>query len=364
MLSPNQIKMQNFSSAGRGAYKAAEVDMFLQKVYISYNELITENSNLKKKFASLASVIDEYKSEKNAIATAIVKAQALADQTVASANASADEIISSASSKAQALLDEKAVQAEEYEREKKQQAEEYYAKAKAEYQRVMAEAEAQSVKYVEEINARAEQIIADANEKASRIVSAAIKDAKEYRLKADEIIAKAKVEVETTKNSVAFFKDNTISVLSQLVPLLEQIELDEFVEPELEKIEAESENAPEEIKAPKFEFDNIFEKSQSESEEADEAIADEIPEETEFLQEGAKFIPDIDNYVNDGFEEMDIPASGDDEETVIDEAESFDEAVEEPASETEEIKPAVEEITVPEGGYKFRVPKKFDIFDD
>ena len=49
MLSLNQIKMQTFPTAGRGAYRSADVDAFMQQVYVSFTELMSENTMMKKR---------------------------------------------------------------------------------------------------------------------------------------------------------------------------------------------------------------------------------------------------------------------------------------------------------------------------
>ena len=144
MISPNQIKMQTFTSAGRGAYRAADVDAFMQQIYISYTELLSENASLKKKFASLSSIIDEYNAGKNAIATALVKAQAVADDTMRTAKADAQSIVSDAKEEANRILNETQQQAETYAREKKETADAYFDRAEHELQRVMSEAKEQS----------------------------------------------------------------------------------------------------------------------------------------------------------------------------------------------------------------------------
>ena len=143
MLSPNQIKMQTFTSAGRGAYRAADVDAFMQQVYISFTELMSENASMKKKFVSLSSIIDEYNAGKNAIATALVKAQAVADDTMLTAKTDAAQIVADAKDEANRILNETRTQAEAYAREKKETADAYFARAAQELQRVMAEAKAQ-----------------------------------------------------------------------------------------------------------------------------------------------------------------------------------------------------------------------------
>ena len=250
MLSPNQIKMQTFTSAGRGAYRAADVDAFMQQVYISFTELMSENASMKKKFVSLSSIIDEYNAGKNAIATALVKAQAVADDTMLTAKTDAAQIVADAKDEANRILNETRTQAEDYAREKKETADAYFARAAQELQRVMTEAKAQSDVYVAEVNAQADALIADANEKAAAIVGAAYKDAKVAKEKTEEIIERANVEIETTRNEILSFKQTALQLLSALVPQVEGIDPDEYAVPNLEAVtqvptlEANRESAP------------------------------------------------------------------------------------------------------------------------
>ena len=47
MMVPNQIINQRFSLAGKGGYKASEVDAFIQRVFQNYNKLYNDNNILK-----------------------------------------------------------------------------------------------------------------------------------------------------------------------------------------------------------------------------------------------------------------------------------------------------------------------------
>lgn len=280
MISPNQIKMQTFTSAGRGAYRAADVDAFMQEIYISYTELLSENASMKKKFASLSSIIDEYNAGKNAIATALVKAQAVADETMRTAKADAQSIVSDAKEEANSILNESQQQAEAYAREKKETADAYFARAEHELQRVMAEAKEQSEKYVAEVNAQASAVIADANEKAATIVGAAYKDAKIAKEKTAEIIERANVEIETTRNEILAFKESALRMLSALVPQVEGIDPNEYAssgldaETQVPVLEANRETAP------VFQLTEVEDAAPA-AEESEEPIAPETPVEAD-----------------------------------------------------------------------------------
>ena len=272
MISPNQIKMQTFTSAGRGAYRAADVDAFMQELYVSYTELLSENASMKKKFASLSSIIDEYNAGKNAIATALVKAQAVADETLRTAKVDATTIVAEAQEEANNILNESQQQAEAYAREKKEAADADLDRAEKELERVIGEAKTQSDAFVKEVNEQAGALIADANQKAAAIVGAAYKDAQVAKQKTEEIIERAGVEIETTRNEVLSFKESALQMLSRLLPMVEEINPDSFVAPdliastEIPQMEANS------VIAPVFEMTDIF---------ADEAPADEAEPEPE-----------------------------------------------------------------------------------
>ncbi len=280
MLSLNQIKMQTFPTAGRGAYRSADVDAFMQQVYVSFTELMSENTMMKKKFASLSSIIDEYNAGKNAIATALVKAQAVADETMLTANQDAKTIVDDAKEEAKAILDESQSKADAYAREKQEAADANYARSEQELARVMAEVKAQSDAYMVQINDQANALIADANEKAATIVGAAYKDAKVAKEKTEEIIERANVEIETTRNEILSFKESALQMLSQLLPLIEGIDLNGYAvadlaaETEIPQMEANEETAP------VFELKEDFEaEAEAEPDTEQEAVAEPEPEE-------------------------------------------------------------------------------------
>lgn len=311
MLTPSQIKAQSFPQVGRGAYRAQEVDAFMQRVIENYSELYTENANMKKKFSSLTAVVEEYNEGKNAIATALVKAQAVADQTLESANVKAEEVLSEANEQAQAILDEKKEEAENYAKQKKETADAYFRKAESELQRILNEAEQQSRDYVAEVNAKAAAIIADANEKAANLVAGAYKDAQAAREKAEEIIARAQVEMKTTQNSIALFKQSALASLGQLLPMVQAIQIDESAVAEIESTvgadlpEVEAQTAD----APTFDLESLFSTFDMNVENDRVALSEElapvieIPEEEEIPE-----VPAVEEIEETPVIEFDEPA--------------------------------------------------------
>lgn len=391
MLTPNQIKTQTFPVVSRGTYRAADVDAFLQRVSYSYSDLLQQNTALKNKFAELSDLVKEYNVGKNAIATALVKAQALADQTTQAAKDAADKAVADANDAAEKLLREKRLEAERYSEEKKGEADRYYEKMHAQMQQIMNEAEAQSKQYAEDVNARASKIISDANAKAAMIVAAAYKDAQDAQKKTDEIIARAKVEMETTRRSIAAFRTDALSVLNELMPMIENISVDDFDAPDLFAQKTQIPDVtPEVAEAPKLSLDALFHMPEEPAapapvkEEAVEALPDFEPIEAVFnaasedddkTVAAAPSIPaafDLDktdslpNIVEEpdlSAVEIETPAKG--------EQLTFDVPPEDHPATQSGAEPAPlftyqtpKEDETPSERFKFHLTKNFDIFDD
>ena len=405
MLSPNQIKAQNFPQVGRGAYRAQEVDAFMERLYESYSELFNENANMKKKFSSLTSVVEEYNEGKNAIATALVKAQAVADQTLETANAKAEAVLAEANEQAQALMDRKKTEAEAYAKEKKETADAYFKKAESELQRILNEAEAQSRDYVAEVNEKAAAIIADANEKAARLVAAAYKDAQAAQEKADQIIAQAQVDMQATKNAIALFKQSALASLGQLLPMVQAVQIDDETAALIERAQRAElpQVEPQTAVAPNFNLDGLFETfdmsvekdraalseelapvidlpeeeeeekaetpevieieeelpEEAPAEQASPVIAEEAAEPAEEMPVYHPFVaPKRDLFTTSLFDQLSVQEE-DVEDVSLDEAEPVN--TEEPAFDEQDVTDSDSADPKP---LKFKLTKNFDIFDE
>ena len=119
MLTPKQLKSRSFQMAGRNAYKAADVDAFLDEVYDSYDQMFRENGELVKKLNLVADKLQSYKADEDNIRNALLTAERMKESIVAEANDSvkssiedgkkkADEIVSDASHDRPAFLGLKA----------------------------------------------------------------------------------------------------------------------------------------------------------------------------------------------------------------------------------------------------------------
>ncbi len=285
---------------GRGAYKSSEVDTFVSRVYSSYNELYNENAELKKKFASLRDIIEEYNAGKNAIATALVKAQTVADQTVESAKNAYDAMIADGEKKAKSLVDEKVKEAENYAEEIKKKADAYLENVKAELQRATEQTKTEAEKYVAEINERAKEIIDNANQKAASIVASAYGDAKKAEDKKNEILLEAKTQLSTVKDELTSFKKDSLKLMKGLLPKLEALSI-----PNIE-IEADEESVP--AVEPTEEAENIelpvFKGADIDISEIGEDRTTVVKEEK---KPSKAYIPDADEYVKHIFDTITIP---------------------------------------------------------
>lgn len=243
MMLPGQIKNYQLNLTKQGMYKASEVEAFRQKVYVAFCEILSENNALKEKFVSLSDLVSEYNAGKNSIATALIKSQTLADETVKNAQIKADEIISEAEKKAQAIYDSKVREADAYSEEKTSTADDYYNRAKTELDKVLASIDEKAEKHIEEINKKAHEIILNANEQASEIVSRAYLDAQKAKETCDRVLENASLVLPSVSKDVDMFKSETLQLLAVITDAVQKISVPDeigYVPAEIEEISAET----------------------------------------------------------------------------------------------------------------------------
>ena len=100
MLTPNRIRGYQFQQAGRGTYRAEEVDDFLNQVVESYEQVFKENGELVKKLSILATKLDEYRKEETSVRKALANAQNFIDRLVEDAKKEAEKIVTDAQERA------------------------------------------------------------------------------------------------------------------------------------------------------------------------------------------------------------------------------------------------------------------------
>lgn len=310
MMLPGQIKNYQLNLTKQGMYNASEVEAFRQKVYVAFCEILSENNALKEKFVSLSDLVSEYNAGKNSIATALIKSQTLADETVKNAQIKADEIVSEAEKKAQSIYDAKTKEADDYVSEKTSTADDYYNRAKTELDKVLASIDEKAEKYIEDINKKATQIIADANEQASGIVSRAYLDAQKARETCDNILKNASLALPSVRNEVDMFKTETLRLLGVISEAVENISVPDdidFVPEEIEFAEAETidiETVPVFEMSEESDFDEI-ESPEEEIVEFEE-IEENISEVTENKDDDSDYIFDKFSSFDDIFSTTDI----------------------------------------------------------
>lgn len=280
MLTPKQLKNYDFQSVARNAYKATDVDAFMEEVYKSYEQMFRENAELIKKLNLLADKISHYKAEEESIRNAMVEAQKLKESIVSEAERTATEKITSATEQAQATKDALDKQTSHLITDAQEEAEKIISKANTEAEQVMAKT-----------NAAVERSLTLAKENAAKLMHRA---QELYDQQVTSIVEETKAE----KKKLQEVKAEAVSVRKKLLDTYQmQLELlrmapdyqDEVDDSDLEAFakaaRAEAENVPEinitfadiqqeEVAAPAEEEDVV-----EDAPETDEAPAEELPAE-------------------------------------------------------------------------------------
>lgn len=313
MMLPNQIATQQFSSSGKGGFKADEVTAFLKKVYQSYNKLYMDNKALNDKVDELLPIAQEYNQTKNTIAEALILAKSTAEKDIQEATSNAQSIVFEATAKAEKLMNDTRAQADAYYKDKTLSANKQLEQAQTDLENLKKQSETYSEKYIAKINAEAQSIIDDANEKAALIVANAYGDAKSAREKSESVISQANAELARLKNEAARIRKQISGFISEVGQAVEKID-DTVFSP----IESVSEKE-QEIKAERIEADSIekftFDAEQVKEEEIEpENVTAEThePEKMQTEQESAPFnqeyvsfygenIPNVNAFITDLF---------------------------------------------------------------
>lgn len=104
MLTIEDIKQVSFRKAGIGGYKPEDVDAFIDQVLITMEQMKKEKSDLVKKMDILATRVEEYRADEDAVRNAMLASQRVADSTIKNAKAKAAQIIEESENTAKAKL--------------------------------------------------------------------------------------------------------------------------------------------------------------------------------------------------------------------------------------------------------------------
>ncbi len=297
----NNIVNQNFTPTGKGGIKASEVTAHLEKVANEFSRLQKENATIKERVAAITPIIDEYNSNKSAIATILINSQKEADKTIEAAKAESAQ-----------LFEEAKLKADRYSQEKKAEAEALYdatiKEKKAELDRLKADVEklkadfvVLSEKYIIEINKKAKAVIDDANEKAKNQIAQAHAEIESAEKKAAEAIAENKAELKKLKSDIASFKSQAQSICKAITDKLNDVEISEE-----ENLEFD---VPSDFEAEELDFSQIpeFSIDYSVIENEDSGVSTHIENEFKpyFPSMELPEIPDVNLYTSDIFKAID-----------------------------------------------------------
>lgn len=104
MLSIEEIKNVTFRKSSIGGYKPEDVDTFIDQVLITMEQLRKEKSDLVKKMDILATRVEEYRADEDAVRNALLSAQRVADTTIKEARTKAAHMIEESENMAKAKL--------------------------------------------------------------------------------------------------------------------------------------------------------------------------------------------------------------------------------------------------------------------
>ncbi|QZY57137.1 DivIVA domain-containing protein [Crassaminicella profunda] len=105
MITPLEIQNKEFKKGIRG-YKESEVDEFLDKIIIDYENLYKENIELKDKIAMLNEQIEKYENLEKTLNNTLVFAQSTAEEVAQNAQKKAELIIQEAEGKAKKIIED------------------------------------------------------------------------------------------------------------------------------------------------------------------------------------------------------------------------------------------------------------------
>lgn len=327
MLTPLQISTQRFAPNGKGGYRAADVDAFMQKVYKSYSKLYNDFNAVNERLQTISPTLDEYNKNKAAIANALISAQTVAESMTEKAQTEAAIIIDAANKSADSIVESRKEEAERYYLDKTQQADIRLRELEYAYDKLQKEADDFREAYISRVNAQIETLIADANEKAAEIVAAAYNDAKLAKDKAEEALTSANAQLQAVMAETAKIKGELsalIIVADSAVKSISDYDIEAVPSNDTEAVLAKSidiasldkfnldvkiEPIPEEVSALTAEEDEIEEVEvvEEDREEISSAATDEIVDLFSHSSDSSKDkneIPDVSSYLSKIFDSV------------------------------------------------------------
>lgn len=376
MISSKELRQKDLEITQNG-YNIAEVDALMAESAATIDAYEKQSGDLYHKLEVLAGKIEEYRQEEDAIKTALVTAQKMADKITKESNETASLLISKSEETAKDTV----------------------ANAKAESDKIISSAREYSTNLISEKTQQAEEITNKAQDKANEVIASAKVVAQDILDQAkqisDDLIAKSKAEKEayeilsnTIKNDAKEFIEKVKSLYNNELDALNSAKLDkenddtESEEKSIAEIDSEVSGLVDEIEEftssipqPISSEESDDDTEDAEAEEADafqEVIApddaEDSEEEIEYEREEDNKEPAFDlneieyEEITDDDDEDDI--TEDDEKPVIEEEEPADpmEAVE--AFSQNQITPIKSDSPIPEISEDADMEDDDDLFDN
>lgn len=388
MISSKELRQKDLEITQNG-YNIAEVDALMAESAATIDAYEKQSGDLYHKLEVLAGKIEEYRQEEDAIKTALVTAQKMADKITKESNETASLLISKSEETAKDTV----------------------ANAKAESDKIISSAREYSTNLIAEKTQQAEEITNKAQDKANEVIASAKVVAQDILDQAkqisDDLIAKSKAEKEayeilsnTIKNDAKEFIEKVKSLYNNELDALNSAKLDkenddtESEEKSIAEIDSEVSGLVDEIEeftssipqpisseesgddtedAEAEEFESLNDSEAEEAEASQEVIApddaEDSEEETEYEREEDNKEPAFDlneieyEEITDDDDEDDI--TEDDEKPVIEEDdEPADpmEAVE--AFSQNQITPIKSDSPIPEISEDADMEDDDDLFDN
>ena len=274
MISSKELRQKDLEITQNG-YNIAEVDALMAESAATIDAYEKQSGDLYHKLEVLAGKIEEYRQEEDAIKTALVTAQKMADKITKESNETASLLISKSEETAKDTV----------------------ANAKAESDKIISSAREYSTNLIAEKTQQAEEITNKAQDKANEVIASAKVVAQDILEQAkqisDDLIAKSKAEKEayeilsnTIKNDAKEFIEKVKSLYNNELDALNSAKLDkenddtESEEKSIAEIDSEVSGLVDEIE----EFTSSIPQPIS-SEESDDDTEDAEAEEAEDFQE-------------------------------------------------------------------------------
>lgn len=376
MISSKELRQKDLEITQNG-YNIAEVDALMAESAATIDAYEKQSGDLYHKLEVLAGKIEEYRQEEDAIKTALVTAQKMADKITKESNETASLLISKSEETAKDTV----------------------ANAKAESDKIISSAREYSTNLIAEKTQQAEEITNKAQDKANEVIASAKVVAQDILDQAkqisDDLIAKSKAEKEayeilsnTIKNDAKEFIEKVKSLYNNELDALNSAKLDkenddtESEEKSIAEIDSEVSGLVDEIEeftssipqpiSSEESDDDTEDAEAEEAEDFQEVIAaddaEDSEEETEYEREEDNKEPAFDlneieyEEITDDDDEDDI--TEDDEKPVIEEDEPADpmEAVE--AFSQNQITPIKSDSPIPEISEDADMEDDDDLFDN